>query len=418
MTRSAVFYAPASVRRASIAATIAATALPLALCLTFPSRAPAQVLGAAPPTQTGIDPYVSVQEEYDSNVHRLPNSTFAQQYYGGPRLGDSDTRLEAGANGAYNWDGQSLVGQIEARQFYYDHFTDLDHFEYLGNLQLNWVAIRDLDGTLLFHQERVAAPFTNNQSTSLELDTDRDIGGTAGYKITPDWRVDAGLTSHSYYAPLQLYPDYVEHETITHLGFTYLGIANLTFGASVDHTNGDFHDAPDVGPYSQYSGRLNANYAISGLTTLIGYVGYTDRNQANDGSVSTLTGSIGYTRMLTGKTSLIVQLTRAVDSYLAAGGTEVDSTASVGLNWSATYRLTVAASGGYTRSTFVGQNIPGSTATGRLDHSPQATLNASYQLLRHLQLKAFAQYQERSSNDEEFVYHDKTVGIEAIARWK
>jgi hypothetical protein len=232
--------------------------------------------------------------------------------------------------------------------------------------------------------------------------------------------LDAGVNFHTLSTPLQLYPDYAEHETGAHLGISYLGVANLSYGVAYDHINGNFSYAPDVGPYTQSSGSLKVNYVLSGLDSLNGALGYSRRDQTvgnqigtTNGSLSAVTGSLGYARQLTGKTSFWFQAVRAINSYAAAGGAEVDTSASMGVSWQATYRLNVSASGGYTRSTFAGQVIPGSTATGRYDHSPSETLNVTYDALRHLRIKAYFQRQSRSSNYELYSFGDTFVGIQA-----
>jgi hypothetical protein len=375
--------------------------------------------------QSMANPYASASVEYDSNVHRLPNSQAAQTYYGDPTLADWDTKIIAGIEDTYLWGQQKFIGKVEARRFQYNHFTDLDHFEYLADLALNWKLSRLFDGLLEFHDERFAAPFVNNNSTTLEVNTDRNIVGNVKYNFTRDWRLDAGVNFHTLSTPLQLYPDYAQHETGSHLGISYLGVANLSYGIAYDHLSGNFSYAPDVGPYSQSSGSFKVNYVLSGLDSLNGAIGYSRRNQTvgnqignDNGSVSAVTGSLGYTRQLTGKTSFWLQVVRAINSYAAAGGSEVDTSATMGLSWQATYRLNVSASGGYMRSTFAGQVIPGSTATGRYDHSPSGGLNITYDVLRRLRIKAFFVRQSRSSNYELYSFGDTFAGIQATTHWR
>jgi hypothetical protein len=163
-------------------------------------------------------------------------------------------------------------------------------------------------------------------------------------------------------------------------------------------------------------------YVINGLSSFNGALGYTRRNQSGDeDSVGTVTGLFRYTRQLTGKTSVTAQAQRAVYSYAASAGSEIDTTGSVEANWQATYKLGVGLKYAYTRSTYVGQAIqaiPGSTVTGRLDHSPAETVNVTYQALRNLQIKAYFNAQSRSSNVYQDTYHDDTVGIQVLAHWR
>ncbi len=383
---------------------------PLAMLFVLPGAA----LG-----QATFNPYVSAQVEHDSNVFRVPDSQTATQFYGGPTLADTDFRYIAGATGTYLWSLQKLSGTIEGRHITYDHFTFLDHSEYLANLQLDWKVASLLDGIVQARQEHLAAYFADRQSPTLEVDTDRNIVGKLNLKFRTDWRLETGVNFHTYESPLQFYPDFTEHETGTHLGVSYLGIANLTYGVGVDHISGNFTHAVGVGPYTQTSAEARMTYVITGLTTFNGALGYTRRNQsADESSLGTVTGLLKYQRQLTGKTLLTAQLQRAVYSYAASAGSEIDSTASLAADWQATYKLGVGLKFAYTRSTYVGSAIPGAVVNGRTDTSPAESLNVTYQALRNLQVKGYFNAQSRHSNVFLDRYDDNTVGIQVLAHWR
>ena len=369
--------------------------------------------------QLTVNPYVSAQVEHDSNVFRLQDRQTALLLTGDSTLGDTDERYIVGTDGTYQWGRESLVGKFEGRKVEYDHFTANDHSEYLADLALNWKVLSELDGVLSLRQEKLAAPFENRDSSTLEVNTDRSIFGKVNYTFTPDWRLDGSVNFHTLKAPLQFYPDFTEHETISHAGISYLGVANLTYGIAYDHVDGSYTHAVGVGAYSENTSQFVVNYKISGLSSFNGSLGYTSRTQTEpDGSVSGLTGSLGYVRQLTGKTSVHVQVSRVVNSYLAAGGSEIDTAATVGAVWAATYRLSVSADYGYVRSTFVGEAIPGSTANGRVDKTPTGAVNVNYDLLRQLRLKAYYNRTSRDSNFDLYSYNDTTIGIQLTAHWR
>jgi hypothetical protein len=364
--------------------------------------------------QLNMDPYATAHIEHDSNVFLVPNSEFQIMERGFSELGDTDAKAVAGLNGVYLWSLQSLTANFEVRRLDYEHFTDLDHNEYLGDLRFDWKLGSVLDGLLHVRQERSAPSFANNDSTGLTLNTARNADAKVDLKITPDWRLEAGADYSKLEAPLQFYPEFVDREVGTQLGIKYLGVANLSYGLVYQHIDGDYYNAPEVGPYTQNSAELKLNYAVSGLGKLNAGIGYTRRDQSGDeGTVSGVTGELGYNRQLTGKTVLDLQLTRAVNSYVAAGGSEIDTVASVGVTWQATYKVGVSVNGSYTHSTFIGQAIPNSVANGRVDHDRAASLSVKYQALRKLQLRAYLNSQTRSSVIDEFDFSDTIVGIEA-----
>jgi Putative beta-barrel porin 2 len=365
--------------------------------------------------QVTFNPYADAHYEYDSNVFRVQNSQANLIAIGDPTLADKDLRGVIGAEGTYRWSEQKLTATVEGRRTIYDHFSDLDHNEYLADVALDWKTTSLLDGIFEARQEQLMAPFANGNSTQLTVDVDRKISETLNLNVNPDWRVEAGVYSHNLKAPLQDFPDFVERETGTQLALVNRSIAHLAYGISVDHISGRYENAPDVGSYNQTDAQFTANYTISALSTFKGAVGYTKRSQTGD-SVSGITGLIGYTRQLTAKTSITLNAARAVNSYVAAGGSEIDTGGTVMVSWQATYRINVELTGGYIHSSYVGEFVPGSPGSvtaGRVDKSPQGALNVNYQILRHLKLHGYVSYQSRSSDLDFYNYKDTTVGIEA-----
>src|ERR1700733_5497348 len=362
--------------------------------------------------QATANPYAGAHYEYDSNVFRVQNSHANLIAIGDPTLADEDLKAVVGADGTYLWSEQKLTATIEGRRYVYDHFSQLDHNEYLADVALKWKTTSLLDGTVEARQEQLMAPFTLGNSTQLTIDVDRKISGGLNLNFNPDWRLESEVYSHNLKSPLQNFPDFVEREVGTQLALLNRSVAHLTYGITVDHISGRFENAPDVGDYNQTDAQLTANFAISALTSFKGALGYTKRDQVAD-SLSAVTGMLGYTRQLTAKTNLTVNVTRAVNSYVAAGGSELDTSATLGLNWQATYKILVAISGGYTHSTFIGQFVPGSLTVGRADNLPTGSFNVNYQIFRRALLKAYVQRQSRSSNIDIYEFGDTIVGIEA-----
>jgi hypothetical protein len=369
--------------------------------------------------QATANPYAGLAVEHDSNVFRVQDSAAAIAAAGEPLVGDTDEKAIVGSTGQYLWGLQRLTGTLEGRREEFDRLTELDHYEYLIKAEFDWKLSSLFDGLVSLRQEHLMAQFANNQSNALELNTDRNVIERFNFYATPDWRLDAGANQHTLDAPLKFFPGYAEHEFGSHAALDYLGIANLTYGFDVDHLDGNYAHAAGVGPYSQNSADLHLTYNINGLTSLEGSAGYAKRDQSQLlGQIAGWTGRLAYDRQLTAKTSIQISGDRQIASYLAAGGGEIDTTGTFGVTWHATYKIGATASYGYTHSTFVGQAVPGSTAIGRRDHVPVAMANITYDVLRHLQLKAYFTKQNRDSNYEFFNYYDTIYGIQATAHWK
>jgi hypothetical protein len=378
--------------------------------------------------QSTFLPYASTDYEHNNNIFYLPNSQAASPTGGSYQLGDSSLKTIAGAEEDYYWDRQRFYATIEGRYIDYDHYTSLNHTEYMAKLGLDWKLLSAFDGTLSGSIERYMAPFAQRDTfTALSVDVDRGASAKFDTRISPEWLLVTSVNYHDLDAPVEDYPDYGLTETTTHLAIQYLGVANLTFGVAADHLDGRYRNAPIQGTYAQTNLDLTASYAVSRLSAFRGSVGYTDRNQGQgQGSVSDVTGELGYTRTLTGKTSLSLDLTRAVNSYVAAGGSELDTTLSLRANHQLTYKIGISAGVQEMRSDFLGQTIPivcangapgcSTSVLGRHDRVPQADIKITYDVRRWLLIQPYATYQRRTSNYPLDEFTSTVIGIKFQAK--
>jgi hypothetical protein len=249
--------------------------------------------------------------------------------------------------------------------------------------------------------------------------------------VSPSWRLETLATATNLDSPRLGEPDLSNHERYVREGLRYLGVANLSAGVEVAYLKGSFLGAAaGLGaPYSQTTAQLAANYQVSGVTSLNAAVGDSRRTQQGN-DLSAVTGKLAYVRQLTGKTSVNLQLTRAVNSYLNNAGSEVDTTASIGAVWQATWRIAVNPSytwelskfpgfpdtEGVTYLTTPGTGQPITSGADRVDHLQSANLSVSYQALQWLSIQLYGRYQTRTSNDPAFPFKVNVVGIDVKAR--
>jgi hypothetical protein len=363
-------------------------------------------------------PYASTQYEYNNNVFALPNSTAAVMASGDPRLGDSDLKAVAGAEEDYLFGRQRLYATLEGRYFDYDHFSYLSHSEYLAKLGLDWNLTSLLDGTFLGSIERAAAVFANRQTeTQLALNLNRDFLGKFNVRIAPEWRLETSAEYHDLSSPIENYPDYGLTETTGHAALKYLGFSHLTYGIAADYTDGEYRNAPTPGSYTQNIINLTMSYQATGLSSFNGAVGRTERDQGQgQGNLSALTGDLAYTRKLGGKTTIVLEAVRAVNSYIGAGGSELDSTARIQVNYQPTFKTGIAINYWYTWSDFLAETVPGSDILGRKDKTPLASIKINYQALRWLLIQPYVNYQKRSSSQDFYDFSSTIIGIQVLAK--
>ncbi len=369
--------------------------------------------------QSSFVPYVGEQIEHNSNIFALPNSTQAVAANGDPQLSDSDSKSTAGVLETYQLDRQVLSANLEGRYLAFDHFSYLDHFEYYGNLGLNWKLFSEFSGTLQASQERSMAPFANRDTvTQLALNVDRNIIANGAYQFAAEWRLEGGVDLHHLQAPLLDFPDYVLTETISHVAIKYVGFANLTYGVLVNYDVGQYENAPVAPSYIERDAKFTMTYAVSSLASFNGALGYTERDLSDDqGRISSpLTGSLGYYRKVGGKTSINASISRNANSYVGGGGSELDTTGAIAVEFQPTYKTRFNASFQETYSKFVGQTVPGADSVGRKDRTPVASVKGFYQATRWLLIQPYANYVRRGSNIELFHYASTIVGIDFVVK--
>ncbi len=363
--------------------------------------------------QANVTPYAAVGMEHNSNVFNL--SIPAGQ--SGDAYADTVMEGRVGLDGDYLLDRQTLYARVEARRFEYNQFKTTNHSESLLNAGLKWKLGHLLDGDIDYKYEKRMVPFIDLLGpTPLLLETQNVASGTANLTITPEWRLAVRAKDNNLDSPRPSAPQLTLHETSVGAGLLYGGLANLSAGFDTVYINGTFRNDPGVlsPSYHQLTEGLTANYTIAAHTQFKGLIGYTRRSDAIGGGTSAVTGSLEYLRNLTGKTTLNLKLSRAVDSYVTTSGNVIDTSAAVGVSWQATPKITAKA--GYDWTQYAFSSSAQLANASRTDHFQQAKLDVNYQALRWLSFRAYAHRQTRSSNQGEAQFNATIYGIEFVAR--
>jgi hypothetical protein len=379
---------------------------------------------APPPPQTHLTPYADSAYEHDSNLFDLSNAEPEVVGAHGPTLSDNVLKIRAGFDSAYDWSQQELFAIVEGRRFIYDNFSELSHDEYLLHGGLKWKLDSVLDGIVDYQRERSMVSFlqyneTQFASTQVFLQLQSIATASINLQVTPEWRLESQGELNDLKSPRPGLLNLDLREDSIHEALRYLGFANLSAGLDVQYLdgrfeNGDFLETPN---YHESSAALAADYTLSGLSVFHGAVGYSDRTQAQGGSISGLTGLVAYQRDLTGKTSINLKLSRAINTYLTSAAPEVDTAAEIDLTWSATNKIKVAAGYQYLHSNYAAADIIGFLSAARVDHMQTPTFSVKYQPVDWLLVHPYFQYQSRVSTVNLYTFDGTVVGIELEARW-
>jgi hypothetical protein len=370
-----------------------------------------------------FDPYAGVLVEHDSNLFAVGPGFVVDDPHGVPRLADTLTTYRVGTEFNYLFDLQHLYATLEGRKVEYDHFTDLNHSEYLINIGLAWKLTSRFDGVFDARREKKIIAFGDADTTSLQIQTDQVIKGTFNVAVTPEWRLETQASLHTLDYPIAQSPDFRLQEEIEGVGIKYVGIANLAYGLEALHVDGrylgiaDAFDLEQNPNYKQNTYQFALKYKIQQVTQMNAAIGYTDRSvEGSSSSVSGVTGLLGYSRQLTGKTSVYAQVQRQIASYVTAGSSEIDLGALVGAYWQATPKLGVAMNYQHVHSNFEGETLVDALTVGRKDTSSFSTIEVKYRPLRWLTIRPYIKRQVRESSIEQFTYNDTMVGIELLAK--
>jgi hypothetical protein len=369
-------------------------------------------VGVARAGELKLQPFAIGTYEYNSNIAAVAPGDPAGILQGDPQRDDRIKRGAAGLSARYAWSRQVLTLRAEGRRYSYDHFSRLDHDESLLSADLDWQLASALDGTLAVSRERRMADLKMRLSSALVLETERDASGTLNFHLSPDWRIETGARQRDLDSPQPGFPDYGLRETVGDLALKYMGLTSWSFGLAGERLAGDYHGGTLAPNYQQTSINGTASYGDGEPTLLKAALGYTRRSNpaVNTPDLSATTGLLSYARKLTGKTSVLVSYQRAVNSYVITAASEIDSTATLKVDWEATRKLSVVLGYTHVGSTFSGETVP-LTSTPRSDQYAATSLDIGYAITRWVTISPYGLYQARTSNVSFFQYNGALVGI-------
>jgi hypothetical protein len=398
--------------------------LRLALLLTAALALPVPALAQLAVVASGATQY-----EYNSNVYDLTRGQPLPPGDSGHGFGDSSFTESGKLDSSYLIDGQQFFATVAGSDSQYDRFTNLDHDEYSLDGTWDWKAASIWDGVLDVTRIRSMVSFFNLIGDQLVLQTEQRETAKGGLQFTPDWRVEVTGLTHKVDQPQPDAPNLSLSESSGQAAFKYVGTAGLTSGVTATYLSGKFDgtgtlfngtdvflEAPS---YIQRSEGLTVTDEVSGLSTLRADIGYTKRSSATGtDNASGVTGQFDYKRALTGKTSVDLNLSRQINVYLTNTGTEIDSIASLTVNWQATYKIGVALNYTYTYRQLPNQG-DAPLGSERVDELNFAQLQVTYQPFMWLILKPYVEYQDRSARHYlDGNFNDNIAGILFTVQWE
>ncbi len=372
---------------------------------------------------SNFTPYADAAYEYNSNYFALASGVPEPLGSNGPTLGVGYERYKVGFESDYDWSQQELFANVEGRRLEYQDFGELDHYEYLIHTGLRWALAGLLDGIVDYQREQTQVSWlqfnaTPNSESALFLQVQNLATASINLQFLPEWRLESLGKLNHLDSPRPGYPNLSVRELSLDEGIKYVGFANLSAGLVGEYLDGRYTSAEFISSpkYHQTSVDFAADYTLSGLSLFHGAVGYTSRDQEQAGTISGLTGILAYQRTLTGKTSVGIKLSRAINDYLTGAAPEIDTLVELDAVWNATNRIGVALSYQYLHSSISNTDLVGLLAPSRTDRLQSPSAQVRYQVRDWLSIRPYVQYQNRHSSQDVYSFTGTTYGVELEAR--
>jgi hypothetical protein len=260
-------------------------------------------------------------------------------------------------------------------------------------------------------------PFAETQEISTELLLENSDHANASFNVavSPRWRFESKASQTQLDSPRPGAPSLEQDEDLLGAGIKYVGRAHLSAGVEATSTDGEvtgLQGVPDRS-YEQNTAQLTATYNVAGRSSFGATLGYTKRDDQVSGDVDAVTGSLGFNRALTRKTSVYLQFNRLLNSYLVnnAVQTELATGLTLGANWQATTKTGFVLTIGHQKSEFPNQ-VFSSIVEDREDDVDVAELHINYQVVSWLLIHPFVRFEKRDSNDPTYSYDNTYLGME------
>jgi hypothetical protein len=370
------------------------------------------------------DFYIADQEQYDSNLYRLPTDAGSVATLVSPKASRSDLINSASAGGDGQWVAGRQIVELNLRvdENRFEHNDDLNNTSYYGNVHGYWQVGAHLSGDAGVTYNHALASFDETRELGRDLtDTEREFGN-ARYQIGPRWAIYGGISDMSveHSAQQAQYNDF--HLKQGDVGFEIDTSADDTYALEYSYSDGGFppstlNGAPLASDYHEDLLRLVMKYVFSDKTEIDAYAGYRKRDftatdtKAFSGDV----WRVAVTWQPTEKTQVLFAGWRELKSYASAESDYFVSTGgSISPVWNATEKLKLAFVLSYENQDYIAQstsviilgplNAKIATEQANITYSPRSSWIFNLAL----------NHQKRDSNQYTYQFGDDLAALSVL----
>jgi exopolysaccharide biosynthesis operon protein EpsL len=361
---------------------------------------------------------------HDSNVFRLSDG--APLPAGVTDKSDSIYRVGLGLKANLPISRQHLLLDAKIDNYSYDRNSQLDNVAYQAGAAWRWQVGSPLSGDVGYTRQRYLGDLGEVQASLRDMVTQDRFYATAGYLVTPRWRVRGGADwtkwDHS-----EVTRDVLDlRVSSTTVGLDYITPANNSIGGQFKYSHGNypnrqlFAGSAISNDYDEYETSAVLHWVLTGKTEFNARLGYTKREHdevpARDFGGGT--GRLSLDWAPGGKTLINASVWREIYSVeergtLGEAGLEqaaasyvISSGASIGPTWAPTVKLVFQGKLVHEKRKYEGDPgiafgvaaVAGAPGAHREDTFNGLRLSAGYTPIRALRLSLSAEHGKRDSN--------------------
>jgi exopolysaccharide biosynthesis operon protein EpsL len=401
-----------------------------ALVSAFPCVAAALAPVGPPPLTVAdgntYDFYVAGQEQYDSNLYRLPSNYGTVATLVAPNASRSDLISSISAGGDGQWIASRQVFEINLRadENRFAHNDELNNTSAYGNLLWNWELGGHFSGEAGATYNRALANFAETRDLGRDLTDAVRYFGTARYQVGPQWALYGGISdldiTHS--AKQAQYNDF--HQKDVDAGIELDTSPDDNYAVEYRYTDGGFPPSTlngfsSASDYHEALVRMLVKYVLSDKTQIDAYAGYRKRDftATEQRAFSGAVGHVGVNWSPTDKTQLIFTAWHELRSYASA---ESDYFVSNGGNispvWIATEKLRFAFVVSYEKQDFISESTS-VIALGPLNAKiTTEQMNVTYTPRSSWIFNLSLNHQKRDSNQPTYAFDDQLAAVSVLYR--
>lgn len=353
-------------------------------------------------------PFVSYTHYYDSNLYRLDDSEFSLV----PEKSDRYSVLSAGLNVDWRPGRQRVVASASKSFVRFSRYDNLDYDGSDYQLRWNWQLGNYWSGRVGATEKVTQSNLGDQLGLAVNNEVTRRHGfADAAWQFHPRWSIGAGAaTVEATNSALSRAPlDYEEDSVTGMLGYKTPKGSKLS--GQVRRAEGEYPNRPLSSSldreYTQTEYNLLGDWTLTGKLIAHGKIGYVQREHDTQGQrdFSGVAGRLSADYAATGKTTLSAAVYREVSNADLLDATyQVNTGTSLGAAWRATPKITVRASAAFENRTFEGDSgVPGA-GDQREDDTVSGTLSVGYSPIEAATIEVGVQAGQRDSNVSAYSY--------------